>query len=237
MECWLAALLRNGNILISWQIIEFCDRVQVRVVTLAPDALEPKNWDTSGEKEWIRLEPLLLRPSQFQRIGNWPEKPSWCGCAEPSSRVLFTTFLDEGSPVSCLDCGQDVPLYHLPHLQPNGDHNEFRGWQSDFKAFDGLWMGSGVGERLAYRQIARPKSDFMKQTRELAAKLEAVSNIPTYSFLLHYYQKWGKRCPLCARKWTWKNSQRSLLAFKCDHCRLVSSEADDERTPLSKLHR
>ncbi len=236
LESWLASLLRNGNIINGWQNLELGDRVQVRAVAVAPDALEKRNWDTSAERDWAKLEPLFLTPPHFARVGGLPKEPTWCECAAPSGRVLFTTFLDEGSPVGCLDCGQDVPLYRLPHLRVGGDHNDFRGWQADFQALDQLWMGSSVGERFAYRQLARPKSDFMKETRELAARLESTSGVPTYSFLLHHHKKWGKRCPLCARKWTWKHSPRALLAFKCDHCRLVSSEASDEKTPLRELH-
>jgi predicted nucleic acid-binding Zn ribbon protein len=219
LDSWLASLLRNGNIATMWQVIEMSDRVQVRVVGIAPDALDRSNWDTPTQREWEKLEPLLLAPLDFYRIGNLPEEPTWCECQSPSGRILFTTFLDEGSPVGCLDCGQDVPLYRLPHLSPYGGHNEFRGWQADYKALDQLWMGSEMGERFAYRQ------------------LESASGVATYSFLLHYHKKWGKHCPLCQRKWRWKDSPREFLAFRCGHCRLVSSEWDSEAMPLSKLHR
>lgn len=139
----------------------------------------------------------------------------------------------------CGDCDLDVPLYRLPLCEPpNGsqDASRFVNWQSDYVALDLLWLHSRVGERYATRQLERPKSDFMKQTRELAADLEKASNVPTYSFLKHYYQKWGKHCPLCGRKWVWKDAPQELFAFKCGHCRLISSEASMDRKPLSELH-
>ncbi len=236
LETWLASLLRNGNIIDDWQVLELSDRIQVRVEGIAPNALAEVNWGDSAKHDWEKLQELLLAPSDFHRVGKLPSEPTWCECMAGSCYLLFAKYLHGGSPVQCLECGGDIPLYRLPVANTNVDRSTYRFWQSNYNALDQLWMASGVGERFAYRQLARPKSDFMKETRELAAKLEAASQIPTYSFLLHHHKKWGKHCPLCKRKWRWKKTPNMLFAFKCDHCRLVSSEASGEALPLRKLH-
>ncbi len=237
IEGFLSSLIRNGNIVGEHVILEQNDRWQVRVVSHSPDALDEANWTQFTRDDMAKLRPLLARDAEFHRVIETEREPTWCDCSSPTRHLLFTHFLDElGSPVSCLDCRRDVPLYHLPVPEGASERAALLSWQDQYQALDTLYMLSGVGERFAYRQLARPKSEFMKQTRELAANLETASQVPTYSFLLHAYKKWGKRCPLCARKWRWKKAPDELFAFKCDHCRLVSSEASSEAIPLSEMH-
>lgn len=233
---FLASLLRNGNIGESWQIIERENGVQVRVTTPTPDALERKNWSECAHRDWQKLETLFHRSARFVGIEIERQKQTWCDCESPSGRLLFTTFLDEGSPVQCLDCRRDVPLFRLPAEAASKERNYLRGWQAQYQALDQLWMACDVGERFSYRQLARPKSDFMRQTRQLAAQLETDSGVPTYWFLMNYHRKWGKKCPLCGRKWIWKDSSHEFLARRCEHCRLMSSDAGFAPKKLSQLH-
>lgn len=236
LESWLGSVYRNGNVLEHGPIVELTNHLQVRVLTPAPEALQKSNWDAASERDWEKLERLFLSPARFELVGRSLEEAQWCQCAAPSGQFLFTRFLYKGSPVSCFDCWHAVPLYRVPILKLEVDRFRYRNWQEDYNALDRLWMDSSVGEQFAYRHLARPKSDFMKGTRDLAAQLELTSGVPTYSFLLHYHKKWSKRCPLCGCKWRWKDSPSGVLAFKCDHCRLVSSEASDKAKPLRELH-
>lgn len=239
LESFLSSLWRNGNVVGDYWILNLTDRVQARITSPAPDAMEFSNWSVYAFNDWERLAALLLRPTVIAKVEEKETAPTWCNCSASPFYLLYSTWETLPSPMRCGACALDVPLYRLPICEPpNGaqDASRFVNWKSDHVCLDLLWLHSGVGERYATRQLQRPKSKFMVQTRQLAADLEEKSGIPTYSFLKHYYLKWGKRCPLCARKWRWKNSPREQFAFKCDHCRLISSEASGERTPLSKLH-
>lgn len=237
IECFLSALIRNGNIVGEHAVLELADRWRVRVLCWAPDALDEAHFTSYAREELTKLRLLLARDAEFHRVVEVERKPTWCDCEHPTGRVLFTTFLARlGSPLDCLDCRRDVPIYRLPLPEGATERAVLLSWQDDFQALDTLYMHSGVGERFSYRQLARPKSDFMKETRQLAANVETSSGVPTYSFLLHAYQKWGKHCPLCGQKWTWKDSPDDFLIFKCDHCHLISSEASGLRMPLSELH-
>ena len=226
IEDFLSSLICNGNIIGEHVIEEHNDCCRVRVLCWSPDALDDANLTGWARRDLAKLNEFLKSAPQFERIVEVECEQMWCQCSNPTERLVFTTFLAKlSSPINCLDCGYGVPLYHLPLIKGAREQAIFLGWQNDYQALDILWMHSDVGERFAYRQLARPKSDFMKATRELAAKLEAATGIATYSFLLHYNKKWGNRCPLCARKWKWKNTPNTLFAFKCDHCHLITSEA------------
>ncbi len=236
LDAFSSALYSNGNIFDAWNELELEDRVRVRATGPEEPALLQQNWSRYAKDSFRKATDFCHRGAIFQVIFEDVEDLSICACSQPELYILRTSSSDRGLPVDCGCCGSAVPLYRLSHIKGEEDHYRLLGWQKTSSALDRLWMESGVGERFAYRQLARPRSDFFNLTRELAADLEAASKVSTYSFLLHYHKKWGKRCPLCSRKWRWEDSPDELFAFKCDHCRLVSSEASDEKTPLRELH-
>ena len=235
IDWFLPSLSHNGNIVGDWQICLKSGCVQARVLSWMFDSLDERNLSIYARDDLEKLAVLSRQPPEFSSH-ELSSETRICHCQKLGKLLLYTHYPVTTSPIECLDCRGEVPFYRLPHINEEKDHGAFFFWKRSYEALDLLWLHSNIGERFATRQLERPKSDFMKRTRELAAALEEKSGVPTYSFLKHYYEKWGKRCPLCKRKWTWKDSSSELLAFKCDHCRLLSSEASDERTPLSKLH-
>ncbi len=232
LEAFLGTLSRHGNTVGDSIFLEFGDSVQARVQCLAPDALDDSNLSEYARADLERIRSLSARKPDFQQN---EDKQTWCDCHTPSCRFLYTHWDRLVSPLRCGDCWRDVPLYRLPLLDnPSKEHGQLTTWLDTRENFEWLWLHSGAGEREAYRQLARPRSPFMKETRDLAAQLEAKTKVPTFAFLKHYYKKWDKHCPLCEREWKWKGPE--ILRFRCNHCRLLSEKPTDYRTPLSKLH-
>jgi len=200
IETFLSALIRNGNIIGEHVILELSDCYRVRVLCWSPDALDEANFSSYARDDLAKLRPLLARDAEFHRVPEVEREPTWCDCENPSGRILFTTFLSRlGSPVRCLYCRRDVPIYRLPLPKEAIERAELLSWQDDYQTLDTLYMNSGVGERFSYRQLARPKSDFMKRTRELAADVESSSGVPTYwlNRLVTGFPHWerGHSCP------------------------------------------
>ncbi len=235
MEAFLNALRSNGNIFNDWNDLELEDRVCVRVVSLEERALLPENWSCYAQDYWNKTKSFCRKSAIFRAVAETVVYDFVCDCFNPTSHILRSSMFGIETPVVCGCCEKAIPLYTLPHVNQEEDHYKILGWQTTAFSFDRLWYQGGAGERFATRQLEYPQSDFMKQTRQLAAALEKESEVPTYSFLKHYYQKWGKHCPLCGRKWRWKETTSELFAFKCNHCRLIS-EKSAEKTLLSKLH-
>ncbi len=236
LESFLGCLRRNGNIIGDHVTLELADRVQARVLALAPDALDEANLSEYARKDGEQVRALSARDPQTRRVEEKTSEQTWCDCQAPSFRLLYSQWSRLISPVLCGDCWRDVPLYRLPLIgdSQSKEHGELTTWLDTRENFEWIWLGSGAGEREAYRQLARPRSPFIKATRELAARLEAKTGVPTFTFLKHYYRKWDKHCPLCERKWKWKGPEE--LRFRCEHCRLISEKATDYRTPLLQLH-
>lgn len=236
LERFVGDLLRHGNIVGDYAFLELRDRVQVRVLALAPDAFEETNMSQYARNDLERLRAISQSEPQFQRIEEVIELSTGCDCQTPSFRLLYSHWNRLISPVLCGDCWRVVPLYRLPLVDSGSSKEQGRltSWLDKREDFEWIWLHSGAGEREAYRQLARPNSPFMKETRDLAASLGEKTGVPTFAFLKHFYKKWGKHCPLCERKWKWKGPQK--LRFRCDHCRLMSEKSTDYPTPLSELH-
>lgn len=235
---WFIGILqKDGHLLDNSDVVlELSDRVQVRAIAAADDALDQANWNVYALKCWADLKAMSIQKPQLRLIQENDDGDAACSCDASSSLMLFTTHLATTSPIDCMDCKRPIPLYRLPHLNQEDEHWTLRQWENQYKTLDQLYMNSWWGERMAYHQLSNPRSGFINDSRKVARELEKKVKKPVYVFLLHVYQQWGETCPRCNRDWIWNNTPSPLFHFKCDYCRLVSQEATSEATPLSELH-
>ena len=63
------------------------------------------------------------------------------------------------------------------HARARGEeeHAAVLSWEAVYQACDTLWIGSGVGERFGYRQMARFDSPLTEEGRTLCAELAAAT--------------------------------------------------------------
>ncbi len=151
--------------------------------------------------------------------------PAW---RRARALYLFTTMLDQTSPVCSGRDGRPVPLYLLP--LSDEARRGLSAWADQYRTLDRLYMASGTLERGAYRQLADPRSGLAREGRALARDVEGATGLPTYYYLHRY---WGRRrgeegrpCPGCGSNWNriGARSGRGLewFEFRCELCRLVS---------------
>jgi predicted nucleic acid-binding Zn ribbon protein len=236
LENFLGALRGNGNICEQWVVLEMADKTQVRALAPADDAIERTNWSFYTHHWNTELDKLSTSPPQLRIVPETATDEMCCDCENPSSFILFSTYLSFELPVDCLDCGRPIPLYRLPYFDEEEDHWTLRQRQKSYQRLDGLYMDSWWGERMAYHLLSNRRAGFIKYSREIAAKLEAKVQKPVFVFLLNAYEPRGETCPRCNRPWEWPESPKGLYAFKCDHCRLISQEPVSDLDSMNQMH-
>ena len=133
------------------------------------------------------------------------------------------------SPVLCGDTGAPVPIYVLPGTTDDSkSHDDIRMWSNAYDRLYGLWMGSDVAEGRALKQIQDYDSELSLMGRSVCKRIEEVTGIPTFYFLLNY-RDWttemdvSRKCPVTGKEWLIDESLRKNgIDFKCDEARLVS---------------
>ena len=94
---------------------------------------------------------------ELQVIGKNMDYKISCTCEEPSWYMLYTDYSLIESPVVCGDCGKEVPLYKLPHIQGYKEHFGVVSWQEAYSSIDRLWVYC-LSDRFTLRQMHDPDS-------------------------------------------------------------------------------
>lgn len=172
--------------------------------------------DVLGMKpEWVLLDDDIQKSSS-----SWKRAPNL---------YLFTHAFDPESPVCRGDGKPPIPVFLLPitfELKA-----QLYSWRRNYYHLDNLWLGSGVLELGAYRELADPCSELSQQGRDLCRGLESVTKIPTFYYLMRYWSRTKREeerpCPGCGAQWkVARNLQKPSpfwdFDFRCERCRLVS---------------
>lgn len=225
----LAALRKNGQIINSdWSIAVSGRSLQTFVTILAPDALDLKHANKYVHREIAAAIEQGFSAPQVEIIGESPgiSEGTICNC-QPHSYVLYTHYLEIGSPVKCGNCFAHVPLYRLPKTYDGDEYYDLLMWERDYQACDTLKMHCTTGERFGIREMSDVRSSLAKQGRAIGDKLTALTGKPTYYYLYRYKLRTNiikekqRRCPSCDREWLVENKWHRF-DFKCERCRLVS---------------
>jgi predicted nucleic acid-binding Zn ribbon protein len=225
----LAALHKNGQVInFDYPIAVSGKSLRTFVSILEPDSLDLKYANKYVLKEIAAAIELGFSEPQIQLIGAAPAISAGTACnCQSSSYVLYTHYLEIGSPIKCGDCFGHVPLYHLPKTYDGDEYYDIYIWDRNYRACDTLQM-HGTGERFGIRQMSDLRSSLAKQGREICDKLTNLTGKPVYYYLYRYKLKTTitkekqRRCPRCDGEWLLKQ-KLYLFDFKCEACRLVSN--------------
>jgi predicted nucleic acid-binding Zn ribbon protein len=158
-----------------------------------------------------------------------------CKCSSRSHFLLLTHFLTLSSPLFCGGCDRSVPLYKIPLYDgENSSYYKILSWQSNYQACDQLQINCEVGERWGMRQMQDVHSELSRQGLEICKRIEALTGTPTYYFLFNYrnislIQDRKRPCPSCGGQWQLEEALHGEYHFKCENCRLISSETCNSR--------
>lgn len=232
VESYISVLLHNGQAVGEYFLVvqegQLCAYVQLAGI----NALSPK------------YESIYTVKRMADLVGIFGQRPKWTAIDDEAPKrdttwtkapflYLFTNMCDWESPLCRGDNGKPIPIYRLPGTHEDREAIYF--WQHTYREYDAIWMGCGHLEIPTYKEMASPRSELSQQGREICAKVESATGVPTYYFLMRY---WGRRCgeekrrcPGCGRSW-WsqhatEGGQRFWeFPFRCNKCRLVSHLAD-----------
>jgi predicted nucleic acid-binding Zn ribbon protein len=225
LAAFLAALYRNGQVLDTpWNLVEDDGAVRWTCIAPAADALDPSHYNDACRSALAGVEAASRRPPEYRLLGRTLGSEDPCGCPDPGWYFLITHFLAERPPVRCGDCRGAVPLYRLPFVRGEEEHAAVLSWEAVYQACDTLWIGSGVGERFGYRQMARFDSPLTQEGRTLCAELAAATGKPFYYYLNKFSSRQRERCPGCGGDWGLDRPLFGRYDYRCDRCCLLSVE-------------
>jgi predicted nucleic acid-binding Zn ribbon protein len=225
---------KNGQIIgRNGSLIRYSKGLRATQLLPARSALSKKHNNVYANKSLTRLKSLAVSPSTVVILGTEVGSLKPCLCKKRSSFIMFTSAIRLESPLSCGDCFAPVPLYTTPHISGE-DHYEIVCWESAYQAIDTLNLGSGVGERMAEREMGDATSTLSREGRAICEKITQKTGIPTYYFLykyrgVNYTTEQKRKCPGCGGKWLLKQTLHGKFDFRCDKCLLLSMFAGDLR--------
>ena len=223
----LSAWHHNGQIVGSrWKLAQRDDVLDAYV-----GIAERESLDAIHDNRYARAERAALGDAFLGVVvlGTVPEG-SACTCASRTAMLLHADYIDDETPVRCLDCFGRVPLYRLPYLHDE-EHLILLQWAADYRACDLLQMHCTTGERFAEAQLARHDSSLSRNGRDLCRRLEAATGTPVY-YPLHKQRSRGiaaelrRSCPECGGPWKLAQPIHHF-DFQCADCRLLSAIAAD----------
>lgn len=226
----LGAWAQGGQLMgESWP--EFEKEGAFRVIALLPDrdALDPRHDSQYAQKaRQVWQEKMGCEPVATILGRDYASCPP-CDCSSRSALILFTHMNDVGSPLRCGGCFAPVPLFRIPHTDDCG-YYQLLCWADDYRSCDSLQMNCTVGERFAERQLFAVDSALSREGCRLREKIESLTSVPTYYFLLKMRgvdlaRERARTCPRCGGEWLLDRRWHDHFDFRCDPCRLVSNVA------------
>ena len=224
---------RNGQVVGEWKIAVKKEAISAYVSVLERSSLGRKFENEYVKKALANLPHVGLGKPRIEILGRDPEAAQVCSCNIRESFILFTTFLQIGSPLRCGLCFGMIPLYRIPSTK-NPEYYDIFSWEERYRAFDTLYMQSGAGERFSERQLEGFQSPLSREGRELCSSIEKVTGTPTFYYICKFRSRSTRmererKCPRCNHSWLLDEAWHGLFDFRCESCRLLSNVAFDHR--------
>ena len=203
-------------------------------------SLSPKLHFSWANRSYKRILQYSKRQPKFELVGRLPDEKPCCACRGKADLILRTNFLSIESVLKCTKCTRYAPLYRFRSLSNDTELlSGINSWKAAYDRCDGLFIGSGVGERFGYYQTSTLKSPLAQDGVKLCRSLEKKLKVRAYYDLNTYYGRSSslerkRRCPGCNGNWLLKQPWLGLYNFRCNKCRLVSNIAWDIEPAYSK---
>lgn len=198
---------------------------QARLSLPEQDSLLAKNNNDWVNQALVNAENAGIILEFFEVVGRDYNENDTAPNECPSFQLLYTTYVDSGSPLYNGDKLQAIPLYYLAE-QPELTERIIK-WQESWQACDQLQMNAGALEQAALAQISDFDSELSQQGRELCGEIEQISQIPTFYYLYRLGDdeeiEHNRKCPSCGGDWNLNTPLHEIFYFKCDKCRLISN--------------
>ncbi|MEO2280891.1 Zn-ribbon-containing protein [Pseudoalteromonas pernae] len=205
-----------------------------RIMCPEEDSLHPLNHSPFVKFAINKLNEAGLLAPKVKIVGQDIHANSADNCHEPSSYILYTTYLHTCSPLYCGDDFLPVPLYRIPAIA-NGDYKTLIKWQEDWQACDQLQInGATKAEFAALDELCLLDSSLTRRGLDLSKRIRFLTKKPVYYYLYRVggeslAQEKLRPCPSCGGDWLLDEPWFGLFDFKCDACELVSNISWDHQ--------
>jgi len=231
LDALTSALRHTGQILdFEPMLVDDSDRVMAYVRVPRRDSLSIENCSDYVSKRFEKLVEGGVELPTIEILGTELSNrhATDCMCSDRPSLILLACIYTE-SPIRCGGCFGDVPGYEIPPTWKDKYYDDLRFWEHDYGRCYGLFMGCETGERFGYREISKHDSSLGKRGREVCARIESLTGVPTYYYLIRHQGRPGKAerdrsCPSCGSHWRLDEPWHRSIIFRCDACRLVSED-------------
>jgi len=207
-----SALYKNGQIQELSCVVYFTNEQLVLIATsIEKNSLSKKHENIYVKESRNNIEKMCGSKFKTRLLGQEPpyDQEHLCRCAKPKSLYLQCSELNYGSPLSCGDCGKNVPLYRIPRSQDKiaeKDYHSLCCWDRSYKACYRLESLCGFGEHWATRQMQEHNSGLSKEGRDVCKDISENTGVPVYYYLFNYRaltarQDQGRKCPACGGNW------------------------------------
>ena len=219
----------NGQIMSDCEPLFFeSNFVKCNVSTLETDSLSAE-YNTNNIKMQIReIENLLLASpivTPLKHVLILDEMPI-CTCKKCQSYILTASSLFKMSPISCGNCGGQIPIYKI--VGPSQQFKEsLINWQKNYECCDHLIIGGFTDEAWAIEQMSAYDSELSRIGINLCSELSRDAKIPTFYPILENIQKGIindklKTCPKCKGEcYSYGTELNSYL--RCNKCNLMKT--------------
>lgn len=221
----------NGQILgrefgVTYHNLDNWAEFQVRLSLPEQDSLLAKN-----NSEWVNFALAEARKEgvelqYFEIIGRDYNENDTASQTIPSFQILYTSYVDSGSPLAHGDELKGIPLYRVLQNEPELSQAIVK-WQENWQACDQLQMNGAVLEKTVLAEISEYESELSQLGRTVCAEIEKVTQVPTFYYLYRLGKdqeiEHNRKCPSCGDNWKLAEPLHEIFYFKCDKCRLLSN--------------
>jgi predicted nucleic acid-binding Zn ribbon protein len=242
MHCWplVVELTKGGQFLAHGHFAIHRNEIVYYAPCAEKTSLAPKLHFSWANRSYKRVLLHSKRQPKFELVGRLPDEKPCCTCRGKTDLILRTNFLSMESVLKCTKCTRYGPLYRFRSLSNDTELlSGINSWKAAYDRCDGLFIGSGVGERFGYYQTSSLKSPLAQDGVKLCRSLEKKLKVRVYYDLNTYYGRSSslerkRHCPGCNGNWLLKQPWLGLYNFRCNKCRLVSNIAWNIEPAYSK---
>lgn len=225
----IGAFSRNGQI----QRTQLGPYLEGAVAKVLVATLESASLNAEFHNEWVtqRLEELASlagKQPHIRVVGPFDlDGDDLCTCSERSALHLFTHLFNEGSPIACDTCQNQVPVYRLPLTTET--RQGLLNWHETYLSFDQIQLNSAAGEKFALEQMESHTSELTLEGRSCAEAIRAETELPVY-YYLHAWEEVEhgdnsvNNCPSCGQNWALQKRE-GIIDYKCTTCHFISTQS------------
>ena len=229
IEDYLCTLYMNGQIYIDYSLVKAGQHRYYAFVNVPQvESIEEKY-----NNEYVNRSYKYIDIKIQEAEKNISYNPN-CNCKIIPYYILSPDYeIGTSSPLICGKCGNEIPLYKIPHLFNEKEHYSLLKYQKIYASVYELYFQS-LSDRFTKNQLVNHNSALNKMAFEIREELEEKMGKAVYVDLPRGLLNWrgakkdyGEKCPKCGKnlvKCEYQLCSDEML--KCNDCRLITDTTE-----------